>query len=205
MSETPDSMPVPPAQQPAAPAYAATTPAYAAATPVALAPTGLMLSGALLIVAFIAHLVSYFTDSLGIAVVAGLIEAASLIGAYIGFLRAGYPSRSGAARALAIVLIALYALSGLMSTLIGSGGLSADMVGLLLALGFAILIAGVAFGIVTLLTKGLSDRLKSIPLLMYVLVFALGLINPAFSGGGYLVAGIMFLVFARSTPRTTTV
>jgi hypothetical protein len=205
MSETPDPTPVPPSQPPVPPAYAANTPAYAAATPVAVAPSALMLSGALLIVAFVAHLFAYFSTSLGLAVAAGLIEAASLVGAYVGFLRAGFPSKSGAARGLAVVLIALYVVSGFMSTLIGTGSLTADMIGLLVALGFAILIAGVAFGIVSLLTKGLPERLKSIPLLMYVLVFVLGLLNPAFSGGGYLVAGIMYLIFARSAPKTSAI
>jgi hypothetical protein len=194
MSETPDV--TPPSVPGLPPAYASGSPAYAA-LPVSEVVRGpLMLSGALLIVAFVAHLVSYLASTVEISVVGGVVEALSLIGAYVGFIVARFPSRSGAARALAVVLIVLYAIANVTATAFTVGAASADIIPVVVMTGFGVLIAGVAFGIVSLVTKSLPSPLKAIPLIMYASVFVLGMVTPVISGGGYLIAGIAYLVLA---------
>ena len=204
MSETPDASTPPsvPASSSLPPAYSLGGSAYSPPPVNEVAPGPLMLSGALLIVAFVAHLVAYLSPQLSI--VGSLVEMASLVGAYIGFLRAGFPSRSGAARGLAVVLILLYLLSGTGGVAIVLGALPIESFTGVILLGVGVLIAGVAFGIVSLVTTELPSPLKAIPIVMYVLVFLLGLITPTISGGGYLVAGIMYLALAGTASRRST-
>jgi hypothetical protein len=194
MSETPDV--TPPSVPNLPPAYASGSPVYSALPFSEVRRGPLMLSGALLIVAFVAHLVSYLASSVEVSVAGGVVEALSLIGAYVGFIVAGFPSRSGAARALAVVLILLYAIANATATAFTVGAASVDIIPVVVMTGFGVLIAGVAFGIVSLVTKSLPSPLKAIPLVMYGLVFLLGMITPVISGGGYLVAGIAYLVLA---------
>jgi hypothetical protein len=197
MSETPDSTTPPPVPQSGGlpPAYGGPS-AYPVVPTNVVDPAPLMLSGGLLILAFVAHLVAYLSPEFSIA--AGLVEMLSLVAAYIGFLRAGFPSRSGAARGLAVVLIVLYLLSGSGASAIALGALPIDSFAVIILFGLGVLIAGVAFGIVSLVTTELPSPLKSAPIIMYGLVFVLGLITPAISGGGYLVAGLMYLSLASS-------
>jgi hypothetical protein len=202
MSETPDAS-MPPAVPQSAdvpPAYRV-GPTYAAAPAAGIVPGPLMISGILLIVAFIAHLVTYLSP--GLTIISALVEMAALIGAYVGYLRAGFPSRSGAARGLAVVLILLYLLAGSGGAAIGIGALPIEAFPALILLGVGVLIAGVAFGIVSLVTRDLPSPLKAAPIVMYGVAFLLGLISPALSGGGYLVAGVMYLLLAESGRRTS--
>ena len=200
MSETPDASmpPAVPSNADVPPAYRV-GPAYAAAPVAEVAPGPLMLSGALLIVAFVAHLVAYLSPQLSVA--GALVEMVALVGAYIGFLRAGFPSKSGAARGLAVVLIILYLLAGTGASLISVGALPTETFAGIVLLGFGVLIAGIAFGIVSLVTKELPSPLKAIPLIMYGLALVLGFITPVISGGAYLVAGIAYLTLAGTARR----
>jgi hypothetical protein len=225
----------PPANQPPAygspPAYAAqpgygAQPAYgsqpvyggqtvrAPGTPVAPGP--LLAAGALLILAGIGRAVSYFApyDATALTIAFSALEIIGWIGAYLAFLMAGYPRRSTATRVLAGILIALYAITGIIGIAITANPYSLyQLFPLVGILGLGVLGVGIGFGVVALRTPGLARRIAALPLALYGGLFFFGIVSASVNAnsltgaesvvvGGVsglvpIAIGALFLAFGR--------
>lgn len=231
---------------PVVPEPAAATPVYGAppaygAPPVPAAPgspavadrpiaTGpLLAAGGLLILAGLGRAVSYFLpfELYGLSLVFGALEVIGWAGAFLAFVLAGFPSRSTASRALALVLVGIYVVTGAITIALSADPYSAGRVlaGVVGFFGFLTLGVGIAFGVITARTKAIAPRLRMVPLGTYLglLVFGFfaGVVNAAVSTGAGIpwqagivigglsglipiAAGVAFLLFGR-TPYATSV
>ena len=186
------------------PATPAATPAVASVVP----PTMFRIAGGLIALAGVFHFVSYITPTLELAVLVGILQALSLIGAFVVFLRAGFPHRGTVPRVLAIAMIAIYAVSALSLLAV----MSPAFLTITLIIGLITLVVGVIFGVVTMRTAGIAPHIARLPIALYLSLFLLGRLGgllgtdwagilPAFA---YLLVGILFIAFAdRGTPATT--
>jgi hypothetical protein len=179
----------------------------AAQQPITVAP--LLSAGALLVVAGLARVVSYLApyEAFGVALIFSALEVLAWIGAFVCFLVAGYPSRRRHARVLTLVLVGLYAVSGMISLGIalnpyGAGGLLA-LAGLF---GFAVLGVGIAFAISAIRTPTLTRRIAVLPLALYLGLIAVGFVAGVASaaaatiGGAAATAGILLAAASGLAP-----
>jgi tetratricopeptide (TPR) repeat protein len=162
----------------------------------------LRIAGGLIALAGVFHLGS-LTGSAALTKLTGVLAVLALIGAVTVFLRAGFPSRDPAPRALALLLIAFYALSAIAQ-------LAIDIPGVSVFLGVALLSVGIAFGIVTMRTPGVAPGVAALPLLLCIFLFISGeaasrvdtewvVVLPAIS---YLAIGVLFVALAGRASRT---
>lgn len=195
-----DSLPpVPrPDESVAAPAVPV-VPAPVVAEPAAVAPKTLRVVGALILLAGILHVLSYFAP-FELAILLGLMQSLALVGVFVIFVRAGFPHRGTLPRVVSIALIVVYALAGV--SLLAAG--SPAFIAITILLGLLTLALGVTFGIVTMRTPGISPRIARLPIGLYLALFLLGQassrmgeelagILPALA---YLLVGVMFMAFA---------
>lgn len=141
---------------------------------------------------------------------AGILQGLSLIGAFVVFLRVGFPHRGNLARILAIALIAIYAVSALSLFAVTSPAFLV-ITGII---GLVTLVVGVIFGVVTMRTAGIAPQIARLPIGLYVLLFVSGQaaarLGLEWTGTlpalVYLVVGILFIAFAhRGTPAPASV
>jgi hypothetical protein len=196
--------------RPESPVEGAVTPVVPAttATASAVSPTMFRIAGGLIALAGVLHAVSYFAPSLGLAVLAGILQGLSLIGAFVVFLRAGFPHRGTIPRMLAIALIAVYAVSAASLFAV----MSPAFLVITGIIGFVTLVLGVIFGVVTMRTAGIAPQISRLPIGLYLLLLVSGQagsrlgmewagVLPALV---YLLVGILFIAFAhRGTPAPT--
>ena len=204
------------------PAYGA-QPGYGARAPgTPVAPGPLLAAGGFLILAGIGRSVSYFApyDAVALTIAFSVLEVIGWIGAYGSFLVAGYPRRSTAARVLAGILIALYAISGIVGIAIAANPFGLyQLFALVGVLGFGALGLGFGFAGVALRTPGLARRVAVLPLALYLGLVLFGLVagvanvssltgTEAIVIGGVsaivpATIGVLFLAFGRR-PHTET-
>jgi hypothetical protein len=202
-----------------------------AATPVAvdgrpIAVPFLLAAGALLIVAGLGRAVSYLApyEAFGIAMAFTVLEVLGWVGAFLCFVAAGYPSRRTGARVLSLVLAGAYVLGGAIGIAIALNPF--ELAGLFALVGLIGLVTfgvGFAFAISTIRTPGLAQRIRFLPLALYLGLMAFGLVAgvanaAAASGGpvgaetGFVIAGLsgvvpatvgaLFLAFGRRPHAT---
>jgi hypothetical protein len=187
-----------------------------AATPVAvdgrpIAVPFLLAAGALLIVAGLGRAVSYLApyEASAVAIAFSVVEVLGWVGAFLCFVAAGYPSRRTGTRVLSLVLVATYILGGAIAIGIalnpfGPAGLFA-LVGLI---GLVTLGVGFAFAVSTIRTPGLAQRIRFLPLALYLGLVAFGLVTgaanaaAASTGGVAATAGLVIAGLSGVVPAT---
>lgn len=210
--------------EPALPPYGA--PAAADAPEQPILPGPLLAAGALLVVAGLGRALSYLApyDQYALVLATSTLEVIGWAGAFLAFFLAGFPSRRTVPRTLALVLVGIYAVSGIVTLALALNPFVADGLFALVGLfGFATLGVGIAFGVSTQRTPWLSPRLRPLPLVLFLGLmafgFVAGVVNASIGAGaplpweaGVVVAGlsglvpiavgVLFLVFGRS-PHVT--
>jgi tetratricopeptide (TPR) repeat protein len=170
----------------------------------AFKPSILRIAGALIAFAGVFRIAS----SIGPAeldVLGNLLEILALIGALAVFLRGGFPSRDPAPRALAFLLIAFYGLSAVALLAVGTPAF--DTISILL--GLPLVGVGIAFGIVTMRTPGVTPGIAALPLVLCVFIGmsdkAAEEIGEGWADGlpavSYLVIGLLFVALAGRASR----
>ena len=208
---------------PARPAYGAAAvdgPAAVAEAPIVAAP--LLAAGGLLILAGVGRAVSYLApyDAFGITIAFSVLEVIGWAGAFLAFVAAAYPSRRPPVRVVSLVLVGLYALSGIVSLVVALNPFApAGAFGLLGVLGLATFGLGFAFAVSALRRRDLPRRLAVLPAALYLglVVFGLaagvtnaataslgaisseaGLVIGGVSGIVPVVVGALFIAFGRA-------
>jgi hypothetical protein len=192
--------------------------------PVAVAP--LLAGGGLLILAGVGRAVSYLApyESHTVALLFSALEVVGWAGAFLAFFVAGYPSRGTAARVLTLVLVGIYAVTGLITVAISTNPfLPSALFALIGLFGLVTLGVGIAFAVLALRSPGIVSRLRVLPLALYLGLIAFGIlgagVNAALASGAdipwqttLVVGGIsglvpitigaLFLAFGRA-PNTS--
>jgi hypothetical protein len=168
-------------------------------------------AGALLIVAGLGRAVSYLApyETFGVAIAFSVVEVLGWVGAFLCFVAAGYPSRRPGTRVLSLVLVGTYLVGGAIAIGIalnpfGPAGLFA-LVGLI---GLATFGVGFAFAISAIRTPGLAQRIRFLPLALYLGLVAFGLVSgvanaaAASTGAVAATAGIVIAGLSGVVPAT---
>lgn len=170
--------------------------------------SSLRIAGGLLVAAGVLQFVAFFAGGSAVIPIV-LLQQLLIAGAFLFFVRAGYPSRSQGPRTVAYILMVLYVLSGLVTVGLTAGVLPVETYYLLIVTSLGVFVMGIVFGALVVRTPGVPVGLRWLPLGMYVALAALGItdqyVGAASIGTGivYAAAGVLFLVFAtRPASRT---